>query len=79
MQAPDSPRPDSTATEATASSPPFDAATYVDQTAALVGLTLPPPLRAGVIANFEHLYAIAQPVVEFTLPDTVTSAARFEP
>ena len=57
----------------------FDAATYVDQAAALVGLSLPASLRAGVIANFEHIQQIAQPVMEFSLPITVESAATFEP
>ena len=57
----------------------FDAATYVDQASALAGLSLPPSLRSGVIANFEHLLKIAQPVVEFPLPETVESAATFRP
>ena len=57
----------------------FDGATYVDQASALVGLSIPPSLRSGVIANFEHIQQIAQPVMEFALPETVESAATFEP
>jgi hypothetical protein len=57
----------------------LDVATYVDQTAALLGLAIPLPVRAGVVANFEHVQKIAQPVIEFSLPETVESAATFEP
>ena len=57
----------------------FDAAVYVDQTAALMALTIPPTLRTSVIANFEHICEIAQPLVEFALPETIESAAVFEP
>jgi hypothetical protein len=61
------------------SSMAFDAAIYVDQASALLELSIPPELRSGVIANFEHLQSIAQPVVDFVLPETVESAATFEP
>jgi hypothetical protein len=61
------------------SAPIFDATIYVRQTAALLGLTLPLEIEAGVIANFEHIAMIAQPLVTFLLPETVESAATFEP
>lgn len=57
----------------------FDTATYVDLMAAALGLTIPDEIKAGVVANVEHVWAIAQPVLTFPLPDTVESAATFEP
>jgi hypothetical protein len=57
----------------------FAAAVYVDQAAALLNLTIPPRLRAGVVANFEHICQLAQPVIDFPLPNTGESAATFEP
>lgn len=59
--------------------PSFDAATYVDQTAALLGLTIPLEIRDSVIENFELVRAIAEPVLEFDLPDTIEPAPTFEP
>jgi glucose-6-phosphate 1-dehydrogenase len=47
--------------------------------AALLNLSIPPELRSGVIANFEHIQKIAKPVVEFPLGETLESAATFEP
>ncbi|MBD2106794.1 MULTISPECIES: DUF4089 domain-containing protein [unclassified Nodosilinea] len=57
----------------------FDTATYVDLMAATLGLTIPDEIKAGVVANVEHIFAIAQPVLTFPLPDTIESAATFEP
>lgn len=57
----------------------FDMANYVDLMAATLGLSLPDEIKAGVVANVEHIFAIAQPVLTFPLPDTVESAATFEP
>ncbi|NJL48815.1 MAG: DUF4089 domain-containing protein [Leptolyngbyaceae cyanobacterium SM2_5_2] len=59
--------------------PPFDATTYVCQTAALLGLVIPPEIEAGVVANFEHIQAIAQPLMALNLPDSLESAATFQP
>ncbi|MBD1876142.1 DUF4089 domain-containing protein [Nodosilinea sp. FACHB-131] len=56
-----------------------DMEAYVDLMAAALGLSLPDELKAGVVANVEHIFAIAQPVLTFPLPDTVESAATFEP
>ncbi|MBW4485412.1 MAG: DUF4089 domain-containing protein [Tildeniella torsiva UHER 1998/13D] len=56
-----------------------DMASYVDLMAATLGLDIPEEIKAGVVANVEHIFAIAQPVLTFPLPDTVESAATFEP
>lgn len=66
-------------TPSNSSPPAFNAAAYVEATAAALQLTIPAELQAGVVTNFEHLWAIAQPVVEFPLPDTLTSAPTFTP
>lgn len=52
---------------------------YVDQTAALLGLRIPPEIRASVIENFEQIVAIAQPVLDFEMPDSLEPAPTFEP
>lgn len=57
----------------------FDIETYVDQTTALLGLTVPPEIRPSVVKNFERVMAIAQPVLDFELPDTLEPAPIFEP
>ncbi|MEM9164881.1 MAG: DUF4089 domain-containing protein [Cyanobacteria bacterium P01_F01_bin.4] len=57
----------------------FNAETYVQQTAHLLNLTIPPEQMASVVKNFELVQAIAQPVLDFPLPDTLESAPRFEP
>jgi len=56
-----------------------DFAVYVDVVAATLALAIPDEIKAGVVANVEHLWAIAQPVLTFPLPDTVESATTFEP
>lgn len=57
----------------------FDTSAYVDLMAATLGLSLPDEIKAGVVANVEHIFAIAQPVLTFPLPDTLESAPTFEP
>lgn len=52
---------------------------YVKQTAALLGLTLPPEMLPSVVENFEQVMAIAQPVLAFDLPDDIEPAFIFEP
>lgn len=52
---------------------------YVDQTATLLGLTLNPTDRAGVIDNLARTAAIAQLVLAFPLADEVEAAPVFEP
>lgn len=58
---------------------PFDSAAYVDQMAAFLRLPIPPELRQGVIENLERIWDMAQPVVEFPLPDDLEAAPTFEP
>ena len=57
----------------------IDLTDYVDAIAKALDLTIPDEIRPGVVANVEHLWDIAQPVLAFPLPDTVESAATFEP
>lgn len=65
--------------ESTAETPVFDAQSYVDQTARLLDLPIPPGIRPSVIENFERVIAIAQPVLEFDLPDDLEPAPVFDP
>ncbi|MEM1253046.1 MAG: DUF4089 domain-containing protein [Cyanobacteria bacterium P01_H01_bin.21] len=58
---------------------PLDIAVYVEQTAKLLGLSIPAEQMASVVENFERVQAIAQPVLEFPLPDELEAAPRFEP
>jgi hypothetical protein len=60
-------------------SKPVDLAAYVEAMATALELTIPEEIKPGVVANVEHIFAIAQPVITFPLPDTVESAATFEP
>lgn len=57
----------------------FAAQIYVEQMAQLLGLPLPESIKPQVVENFVRLQAIAQPVLEFELPDTVEPAPTFEP
>lgn len=58
---------------------PMDFTAYVEAMVAALDLTIPDEIKPGVVANVEHLFAIAQPVLTFSLADTVESAATFEP
>ena len=57
----------------------FNVDSYVAQTLSLLGLTVPPEQMASVVKNFEQVQAIAQPVLDFPLPDDLEAAPRFEP
>ena len=59
--------------------PSPDPAMLVDQMAALVGLSLQPDHRPGVIENFARITAIAQLVTEFPLSEEIEIAPVFEP
>ncbi|MEL6326877.1 MAG: DUF4089 domain-containing protein [Cyanobacteria bacterium J06626_23] len=52
---------------------------YVVQTLQLLSLTVPAEQLDGVVKSFEQVKAIAQPVLDFALPDDLESAPRFEP
>ena len=58
---------------------PSDITAYVEQTAKLLGLSIPPEQMPNVVENFARVQAIAQPVLEFPLPDDLEVASRFEP
>ncbi|HEY9881310.1 MAG TPA: DUF4089 domain-containing protein [Leptolyngbyaceae cyanobacterium] len=58
---------------------PFDSEAYVDQMSAFIRLPIPAELRAGVIENVERIWKVAQPVIEFHLPDDLEAAPTFEP
>lgn len=57
----------------------FDSPAYVEQTAALLGLEIPPEIRSSVVEQFDRIVAIAQPVLDFELPDDLEPAATFRP
>ncbi|MGJ3250922.1 MAG: DUF4089 domain-containing protein [Elainellaceae cyanobacterium] len=52
---------------------------YVDAAAHLVGLSIAPEYRSGVVENVETLVAIAQSVMEFSLPADLEAAPSFYP
>ncbi|PSN20423.1 DUF4089 domain-containing protein [filamentous cyanobacterium CCP5] len=58
---------------------PFDVAGYVEAVSAAIGLPIPEETRDGVIDNFERIWQVARPVVEFPLPDDLETAPTFEP
>ena len=60
-------------------SKPADLTAYVEAMATALELTIPDRIKPGVVANVEHIFAIAQPVITFPLPDTLESATTFEP
>ncbi len=54
-------------------------AEFVDQTALMVGLPIPPENRQAVIDNFERIAAIAQLVLDFPLHEDIEIAPVFQP
>ncbi|NJL41256.1 MAG: DUF4089 domain-containing protein [Leptolyngbyaceae cyanobacterium RM2_2_4] len=57
----------------------FDPAAYVDQMAIALNLPIAPEYRPGVMDNFSRIRAIAQLVLEFSLPEDVVAAPVFQP
>ncbi len=57
----------------------FNSTIYVTEIAKLLGLSIPPEQLQGVVASFEQIHTIAQPVLDFPLPDTLEAAPQFEP
>lgn len=57
----------------------FDAERYVDAASALIGLTIAPELRPGVIANFKQIAATAELMMSFPLDDHIDPAVVFRP
>lgn len=63
----------------TPTSAAIDLEQYLEQMAAIVGITLHPDYTPGVKANLERLQAIAQLFLEFPLPDDIDAAPVFYP
>ena len=57
----------------------IDAGQYVDQTALLLDLQLRDEYRECVVENFEKIRVIANLVNEFSLPEDIEAAPKFEP
>jgi hypothetical protein len=58
---------------------PFDAETYVDAAAALIGLPLDPAHRPGVVLNVQRIAEMAALVMAFPLPEETEPAPVFRP
>ena len=58
---------------------PFDAETYVDAAAALIGLPIHPEHRSGVVLNLERIAQMAALVMDFPLLDEAEPAPVFRP
>jgi hypothetical protein len=58
---------------------PFDAESYVDAAAVLIGLPLDPSHRPGVILNIERIAEMAALVMAFPLPEETEPAPVFRP
>ena len=57
----------------------FDSQTYVQQTLQLLGLSVGLEQLPNVVENFDRIHRIAQPVLDFPLPDELEAAPTFEP
>ncbi len=52
---------------------------YVQQALQLLELNIPPEQLPSIVENFERVRTIAQPVLDFPLPDNLEAAPTFEP
>ncbi len=52
---------------------------FVEVMSEIVALPIPIEDRENVVANFDRIQAIAQQVLEFSLPDEIEIAPVFEP
>ncbi|MFE4104820.1 DUF4089 domain-containing protein [Almyronema epifaneia] len=57
----------------------FDAAAYVALMAQVFKLEIPDEIQASVSENFKQIHTIAQPVLQFSLPDDLEIAPIFKP
>jgi hypothetical protein len=57
----------------------FDAAAYVEEAAALLGLHIDPAYKPGVVANLEGAARLAAAFLEFPLADDDEAAPVFRP
>ncbi len=58
---------------------PLNPAEYVEQMSQVIDLSIDPEYYPGVVRNFMAICAIAKLVTEFSLPDEIEAAPRFEP
>ncbi|HXC26349.1 MAG TPA: DUF4089 domain-containing protein [Stellaceae bacterium] len=59
--------------------PKFDPEAYVDAAAALVGLTIDPAHRPGVVLNLQRIAEMAALFTDFPLPDDIEPAPVYTP
>lgn len=52
---------------------------YIEKMSTILDLPLQSEHKTAVIQNFERIIKIAQLVTEFTLPETIEPAPKFEP
>jgi hypothetical protein len=57
----------------------FDAAAYLEEAAALLGLDIDPAYKPGIIANLRAAAALAPAVLEFPLADEDEAGPVFRP
>ena len=57
----------------------FDRERYVQHTAALLQLPIPPDQFNGVVENFARIQTIAAPVLAFSLANDIEAAPTFKP
>lgn len=57
----------------------LDPEQYVEQMSQILGLSIPPECKPGVVDNLIRTAAIAQLVLEFPLPVEVEAATIFQP
>ena len=72
------PKPELHSPEPSASAP-FNAEAYVQQALQLLALDVSPKQQTVVMEQFERIRAIAQPILDFPLPDDLEAAPTFEP
>jgi hypothetical protein len=56
-----------------------DVANYIEQTSNLINLPLYPDHLPGVVENFHQLQMIAQLFLDYSIPEDIEAAARFQP
>lgn len=59
--------------------PRLEIETYVQQALQLLELNVPPEQLPNVVENFDRMCRIAQPLLDFPLPDNLEAAPQFEP
>lgn len=57
----------------------FETKVYVQQALQLLELNVPLEQLPSLVENFHRIHRIAQPVLDFPLPDDLEAAPQFEP